>query len=105
MLELSGVNGGVQTVAQSQVFFHYVHDLGAVCICFNAPFDLTRIAVDCKVARKKGDGWSLIMFQDKDPISGEVRENPFRQRIKIKPKDSKAAFIRFGGVSIRDTPL
>jgi hypothetical protein len=40
------------------------------------------------------------MFQDKTPETGELREDPFKPRIKITPKDSKAAFIRFAGVSI-----
>jgi hypothetical protein len=83
-----------------EVFWKAAYASDAVIVCFNAPFDLSRLAVDCKTARRRNDGWSLVMFQDKDPQTGEARENPFRPRIKINPKDSKAAFIRFGGVSI-----
>ncbi len=43
----------------------------------------------------------MVMFQDRDPESGNLRENPFRPRIIITPKDSKAAFIRFAGISMR----
>src|SRR3989442_565729 len=41
------------------------------------------------------------MSQDTDPETGRLRDNPFRPWIVITPKDSKAAFIRFAGVSMR----
>lgn len=73
----------------------------ALVVGFNLPFDLSRLAIDNKNARDRNEGWSLVMFQDKDPESGKVRENPFRPRVIVTPKDSKAAFIRFAGISKR----
>jgi hypothetical protein len=83
------------------VFWKAAYEADAAVVCFNAPFDLSRLAVGCRPARRRNEGWSLIMFRDKDPKTGDLREDPFKQRIKINPKDSKAAFIRFAGVSIR----
>jgi hypothetical protein len=74
----------------------------AMIVGLNLPFDLTRIALDNRVARNRREGWSLVMFQDQDPDSGETRENPFRPRIIVTPRDSKAAFIRFAGISMRN---
>ena len=73
----------------------------ALIVGFNLPFDLSRLAIDNRTARDRNEGWSMVMFQDRDPESGDVRENPFRPRIIITPKDSKAAFIRFAGISMR----
>ncbi len=84
-----------------RVFWRAAGRAGALVVGLNVPFDLSRLAVDCREARRQDEGWSLVMFLDKDPKTGSVRENPLRPRIKITPKDSKAAFIRFAGVGIR----
>jgi len=73
----------------------------SLIVGFNLPFDLSRLAIDNRDARHRNETWSLVMFQDKCPKSGRLRENPFRPRVIITPKDSKAAFIRFAGVSKR----
>jgi hypothetical protein len=83
------------------VFWKAAYDAEAAIVCFNAPFDLSRLAVDCRHARRRNEGWSLIMFHDKDAQTGDLREDPFKPRVKITSKDSKSAFIRFAGVSIR----
>jgi hypothetical protein len=113
-----GFDGRLRLYSRSdfmkKVFWKAAYEADAVTVCFNAPFDLFRLAVDCRSARtrnlpehptrflRRNDGWSLIMFQDTDPHTGELREDPFKQRIRITPKDSKAAFIRFAGVSIQN---
>jgi hypothetical protein len=74
---------------------------GAVVVGFNLPFDLARIAVDARAARRLNEDWSLLMATDHHPVTGELRENPFVPRIKITRKDGKFAFIRFAGVSMR----
>lgn len=74
---------------------------GGLVVGFNLPFDLSRLAVDCRTARRRNEGWSLVMSMDNAPITGMMRINPLRHRIKIKPKDSKAAFIRLAGVGVR----
>lgn len=78
------------------------HGAGAMVVGFNLPFDLTRLAVDVCASRRRNEGWSVTVSQDNNPRDGQLRDNPFRPRIKIKPKDGKAAFIRFAGVSIRN---
>ncbi|MFZ0702222.1 MAG: hypothetical protein WBD21_07435 [Candidatus Acidiferrales bacterium] len=80
-----------------KIFFKMAYDADALICGFNLPFDLSRLAVDARKARGN-KGWSLIMSQYKHKKTGELRENPFRPRIVIKPKDSKAAFIKFAGV-------
>jgi hypothetical protein len=75
---------------------------GALVVGFNLPFDITRIALDARDARRLNEDWSLVMDMDIHPTTGEVRENPFIPRIKITRKDGKFAFIRFSGVSIRN---
>jgi hypothetical protein len=74
---------------------------GALIAGFNLPFDPSRLAVDCRQARRRNEGWSLVMSQDKDPFTGRIRDNPFQPRIRIQPRDSKSAFINLTGVSIR----
>jgi hypothetical protein len=75
---------------------------GALVVGFNLPFDLTRIALDARDARRLNEDWSLVMDKDVHPRTGEVRENPFLPRVKITRKDGKFAFIRFSGVSIQN---
>jgi hypothetical protein len=70
----------------------------AVIVAYNLPFDLARLAVEYRVARAAGGrSWSLILSQYQDPKTGRKRPNTFRPRIRLRPKDSKAAFIRLAG--------
>ena len=70
----------------------------AVIAAFNLPFDLSRLAVEYRVAHGAGKrGWSLIVFRYWDKKKREWLPNSFRRRIQLKPKDSKAAFIRLAG--------
>ncbi|MCH9016035.1 MAG: hypothetical protein IH877_10160 [Gemmatimonadetes bacterium] len=71
----------------------------ALVVGFNLPFDLSRLAVECSQARRRNRVWSLVMSQYTDPKTGQCRENLFRPRIIVTPINSKAAFIRFAGVS------
>lgn len=79
------------------------HGAAALIVGFNLPFDLSRLAVDCRQARRRGEGWSLVISRDRHPQTGDPRDDPFRPRIRITPKDSKAAFIRLTGVPIRSS--
>ncbi len=89
-----------------KVFWPNAYDppsgFGALVVGFNLAFDLTRLAIDCRPARRLKEMWSFLMSQDRHPETGQCREDPFRPRIIITPKDSKAAFIRFAGVNIRN---
>jgi hypothetical protein len=67
-------------------------------VAFNLPFDLSRIAVEYRVARGAGQrGWSFVLSRYKDKKRGVWLPNSFRPRIQLRPKDSKAAFIRLAG--------
>jgi hypothetical protein len=79
-----------------KVFFKLTHEADGLVCGFNLPFDLSRIAADARQARRN-KAWSLIMSQYKEKKTGRLRENPFRPRIIVTPKDSKAAFIHFTG--------
>jgi hypothetical protein len=70
----------------------------AAIVAFNLPFDLSRLAVEYRVGRGGGKrGWSFVLFRYKDKQTGKWRPDSFRPRIKLIPKDSKAAFIRLAG--------
>jgi hypothetical protein len=71
---------------------------GAAIVAFNLPFDLSRLAVEYRVARGAGGhGWSFVVFWYKSKANGEWLPNTFRPRVQLRPKDSKAAFIRLAG--------
>jgi hypothetical protein len=83
------------------IFWPALLNACALVVCFNAPFDLSRLAIECREAKRRSEGWSFIMSEDTSPKTGLPRENPFRPRIRITPRDGKSAFIRLTGVGIR----
>jgi hypothetical protein len=64
---------------------------GSLIVAFNAPFDLSRIAVDW--GRASDGGWSLMLSQWLNPKTGQLEEDTFRPRIVVKSLNSKTAFI------------
>src|SRR5260370_11529648 len=36
---------------------------GAVIVCFNAPFDLSRLALEYREAQSKNTGWSVVLWE------------------------------------------
>ena len=64
---------------------------GNLIVAFNAPFDLSRIAVDW--GRASDGGWSLMLSQWLNPKTGELEEDTFRPRIVVNSLNSKTAFI------------
>jgi hypothetical protein len=67
------------------VFLPEVYDLKTLCVGFNLPFDLSRIAMDWGNARKGNRGG----------FSFKLTEDPRYPRLIIKSIDSKRAFIQF----------
>lgn len=78
--------------------FHVAIQAGAAVCAYNLPFDLSRIAVEYRVAHGAGKrGWSFVVSRYWDKEKGQWLPNSFRPRIQLRPKDSKAAFIRLAG--------
>jgi DNA polymerase elongation subunit (family B) len=63
----------------------------ALIVCFNAGFDLSRLAVDWENA--KNGGWSLILSQWRNPQTTNLEANIFFPRVVIKALNSKTAII------------
>jgi len=63
----------------------------ALIVCFNAPFDLSRLAVDWETA--DNGGWSLILSQWRNPETRELEPNKFFPRIVVKALNSKTSII------------
>jgi hypothetical protein len=68
---------------------------GATIVCFNSPFDLSRLALEYEPAQKKNSGWSTVLWK-----YGR-KPDKFKPRLQIKPKDSRSAFISFAGGNLK----
>lgn len=66
------------------VFYPHVYISRAKCVCFNSPFDLSRLEISYSQSRKYPKGFSLR-------LSG----NPRNPNIVIKSLNTKASFIEF----------
>jgi len=69
-----------------KVFYPEVYFKKALCVGFNLPFDLSRLAIDYSYARGSMEGG----------FSFKLSENKKFPRIKIKHLDNTKSFIRFG---------
>jgi len=68
-----------------------VEQAGALIVCFNAPFDLSRLALTYRTAQKKNSGWSMVYWE----YNG--KRDKLKPMIRIRPKDSRSAFISLAG--------
>jgi DNA modification methylase len=77
---------GIQVLSRDtfieEVFFPETFELGTTLVCFNAPFDLSRLAVTAYESRTGG-------------FTLELSRNLRWPRVRIQPLNSKAQFIRF----------
>ena len=64
---------------------------GAAIVCFNAPFDLSRLALGFPEAQSKNTGWSMVLWRPRK------KAQKFKPHLRIKPKDSRSAFINLAG--------
>lgn len=64
---------------------------GAVIVCFNSPFDLSRLALEYRPAKRRNSGWAMVMWR----YEGEPDQ--LKPYLRIKPKDSRSAFISLAG--------
>ena len=72
-------------------------------VCFNAPFDLSRIACEGTWTLRRGGGWSFTLVHYRDKDDGQPREDTFKPRLVITPKDGKGAFFRLTTASTKRT--
>jgi hypothetical protein len=64
---------------------------GACIVCYNAPFDLSRLALEYREAQIKNSGWSMVMWKY------QGKPDKLKPKLRIKPKDSRSAFISLAG--------
>lgn len=83
------VNHGILVATRQQfiekVFLPEVYEMGTLCIGFNLPFDLSRIAQRAGVGRKK----------HKNAFTFFLTDNPYHPRLRVESINNKAAFISF----------
>ncbi len=87
-----GLRVWTRTEFVKRVFWRSVR-AQALIVCFNAPFDLSRIACDGVWTPRRGGGWSFTLSEYRDRENGELREDTFEPRLIITPKDGKGAFF------------
>ena len=79
-------------------FYLDAYKTRCLVVGFNLPFDLSRLAFDVAIARRRyAGGFSLGLWTYFDKKNGRECRNPHRPRILIKHIDSKRALIGFGG--------
>src|SRR5262249_48088024 len=76
------------------VFFYYAYDLGALCIGFNLPFDLSRLALSHSPARGRMRGG----------FSFKLSENKERPRVRVKHLNHFTSLIDFSAPAEEYTP-
>jgi hypothetical protein len=92
-VKLRGLRLRTRTAFVTRVFLRSIR-AQALVVCFNAPFDLSRIMCDGVWTRRKGGGWSFTLNQYRDAEGGKLREDTFKPRLIITPKDGKGSFFR-----------
>lgn len=75
-----------------QVFIPNVYRARAICVGFNLPFDLSRLAIYSGKSKLQHNGFSL-----------KLSENKSNPRIVIKSNDGKSAFIQFASPTKTET--
>ena len=58
---------------------------------FNAPFDLSRLALAFPEAKSKNTGWAMELWKYRG------QREKLKPKLRIKPKDSRSAFISLAG--------
>ncbi len=91
-----------QTQFLNSIFWRAAYGLRAGIVCFNLPFDISRIAYRAGEARNKSNqpavvdgGFSFLLWPYED--HGTQKQSHYRPSIAIKSIDSKRAFKRFKG--------
>ena len=67
-----------------EILFFYAYRLSALCIGFNLPFDLSRLAIRHSTAKNLRGGFSFVF-----------NENKYKPRIRVKRINNRASLIQF----------
>jgi len=73
-----------------KAFFEAVRTRSLI-VAFNAPWDVSRLAVGHRISRNRA--WTLILAQRTSRKTGKLEPNPERPCVRVTAKDSKAAFF------------
>jgi hypothetical protein len=73
-----------------RIFFDAIRTKSLI-VAFNAPWDISRLAVGYRVSRNRA--WTLILSERISRKTGEREANPERPCMRVTSKDSKAAFF------------
>jgi hypothetical protein len=77
-----------------ELFMEYVYKRRAICIGFNLPFDISRVALKYGISRNRKDANGVIK-SNKNAFSFKLSDNILYPRITIEHIDSKRALINF----------
>ena len=75
-----------------EIFLPEIYDAQTLCVGFNLPFDLSRLAIDFGYGRKSNNG----------AFSLKLTNNKNYPRLIIRHIDSTKSFIKFGTSGLRD---
>lgn len=73
-----------------RIFFDAIRTKSLI-VAFNAPWDVSRLAVGNRVSRNRG--WTLILAERVSRKTGDLEPSPERPCVRVTAKDSKAAFF------------
>jgi hypothetical protein len=79
-----------RSVFVERIFFDAIRTKSLI-VAFNAPWDISRLAVGYRVSRNRA--WTLILSERISRKTGELEPNPERPCMRVTSKDSKAAFF------------
>jgi hypothetical protein len=75
--------------------FPVAYDVRGLIVGFNLPFDLARVAVDWKEARRFYEGGFSLVLNDYEDKKGARSEDIYVPRLRLKHIDSKRALLGF----------
>ena len=94
-----GVNPALLLMPRSEFvkkkLFPIAYDLRASVVGFNLSFDLSRVAVDWKEARRFYEGGFSLVLNDYPANGNSRREDPYVPRLRVKQIDSKRSLFAF----------
>jgi lambda repressor-like predicted transcriptional regulator len=87
-----------------KMFYKVAYQTRCLVVCFNLPFDLSRLGFRASSARRDfRGGFSLELWPPYTDATGSDVSDPHRPRIVIKHLDSKRALVSFRGRMSPDT--